>query len=55
MLGLAQDGVGYARDENNAPLLSEAMIAAAEAAKAKIISGEIKVHDYSTDGACPVK
>lgn len=55
VLGLAQDGVGYARDENNAPLLSEAMIAAAEAAKAKIISGEIKVHDYSTDGACPVK
>ena len=55
VLGLAQDGVGYARDENNAALLTEEMIAAAEAAKARIIAGEIKVHDSSTDGACPVK
>ena len=30
------------------------MKAAVDAAKAKIISGEIKVHDYTTDGACPV-
>ncbi len=55
VLGLAQDGVGYARDESNATLLTDEMVAAAEAAKAKIISGEIKVHDYTTDGACPVK
>mgnify|MGYP000029357545 CR=1 FL=1 len=27
--------------------------AAAEAAKAKIVSGEIEVHDYSTDSSCP--
>jgi basic membrane protein A len=29
------------------------MKAAAEDARAKIIAGEIKVHDYTTDGACP--
>ena len=30
------------------------MQAAVDEAKAKIIAGEIKVHDYTTDGACPV-
>ena len=30
------------------------MKAAVEDAKAKIISGEIEVHDYTADGACPV-
>jgi len=30
------------------------MIAAVEAAKAKIISGEIAVHDYMSDNTCPV-
>jgi basic membrane protein A len=55
VLGLAQDGVGYAQDESNVTLLSDEMVAAAEAAKAKIISGEVKVHDFTTDGTCPVK
>lgn len=55
VLGLAQDGVGYAQDESNVELLSDEMVAAAEAAKAKIISGEIVVHDFTTDGTCPVK
>ena len=27
---------------------------AVEAAKAKIISGEIEVHDYMSDDSCPV-
>ncbi len=54
VLGLAQDGVGYALDENNAKLITPEMKAAVEAAKAKIISGEIKVHDYTVDGKCPV-
>ena len=55
VMGLAEEGVGYAVDENNEPLLSADMTAAVEAAKAKIIAGEISVHDYTTDGACPVE
>ncbi len=53
-LDLSQDGVGYAMDDNNASLISEDMKMAAEEAKAKIIAGEIKVHDYSSDDSCPV-
>jgi basic membrane protein A len=53
-MGLAEDGVGYAVDEYNADLITDEMKAAAEEAKAKIISGEITVHDYTTDGSCPV-
>ena len=52
-LGLAQDGVGYAMDDNNAPLVTPEMKAAVDDAKAKIISGEIKVHDYMSDEKCP--
>lgn len=55
VLGLAEDGVGYASDEHNADLLTDEMIAAAEGAKEKIIAGEIEVHDYSTDGSCPAR
>jgi basic membrane protein A len=53
VMGLAEDGVGYAVDENNQELITDEMKAAAEDARAKIIAGEIKVHDYTTDGACP--
>ena len=53
-MGLAEDGVGYAVDENNESIITPEMAEAVEAAKAKIISGEIKVHDVTTDGTCPV-
>jgi basic membrane protein A len=53
VMDLAADGVGYAMDENNAPLVSAEMQAAVEDAKAKIISGEIAVHDYMSDDSCP--
>jgi len=53
VLGLAEDGVGYALDDNNASLITDEMKAAVEEAKAKIISGEIEVHDYTTDDSCP--
>ncbi len=55
VLGLAEDGVGYAVDDNNKPLLTPEMTAAAEKAKADIIAGTIKVHDYTTDNTCPVQ
>jgi basic membrane protein A len=54
VLGLGQDGVGWALDDNNKALITPEMQAAVDAAQAKIVSGEIKVHDYTTDGACPV-
>ena len=52
-LGLAEDGVGYAVDENNEALLTDEMKEAAEKAKAEIISGELVVHDYRSDDSCP--
>ncbi len=52
--GIDNDGVGYAVDENNQALITPEMTEAVEAAKAKIISGEIKVHNYEDDDSCPV-
>ncbi|WGW04074.1 BMP family lipoprotein [Tropicibacter oceani] len=54
VLGLAEEGVGYALDDNNASLVSDEMKAAVDDARAKIIAGEISVHDYSSDDTCPV-
>lgn len=54
VMGLAEDGVGYALDDDNKALITPEMQKAVDDAKAKIISGEIKVHDYSADGTCPV-
>jgi basic membrane protein A len=53
LLGLAEDGVGYAMDENNADLVSAEMQASVDEAKAQIIAGEIEVHDYTSDDNCP--
>lgn len=53
VMGLANDGVGYAMDENNAPLVTAEMQATVDAAAAKIKSGEIAVHDYMSDNTCP--
>ncbi|MBB3998419.1 BMP family lipoprotein [Aureimonas pseudogalii] len=52
-LGLKEEGVGYAVDDNNKALLTPEMTAAAEKAKADIIAGTIKVHNYNTDNSCP--
>jgi basic membrane protein A and related proteins len=52
-LGLKEDGVGYAMDDNNKDLVTPEMKAAAEKAKADIISGAIEVHDYMSDNNCP--
>jgi basic membrane protein A len=53
VMGLSNDGVGAAMDENNAPLMTAEITAAMDDAKAKIISGEIVVHDYMSDESCP--
>ena len=54
VLGLAENGVGYALDENNEALVTEEMKTAVDAAREQIIAGEIAVHDYSSDDSCPV-
>ena len=55
VMGLAEDGVGYALDEHNESLVNAKMISMLEAEKAKIVSGQIKVHDYMSDNSCPAK
>jgi basic membrane protein A len=53
-LGLAEEGVGYALDENNAELVSDEMKAAVDEARQKIIDGEIEVVSYYANDSCPV-
>ncbi|MCB9943371.1 MAG: BMP family ABC transporter substrate-binding protein [Geminicoccaceae bacterium] len=45
-LGLAEDGVGYALDDDNRELITPEMEAKLEETKAAIIAGDIKVEDY---------
>jgi basic membrane protein A and related proteins len=52
VLGLKEEGVGYAMDKNNEKLVTADMKKKVEAAKADIISGKIKVADYMADNAC---
>jgi len=52
-LGLAEGGVDWALDEHNQSLITDAMKASVEQAKADIIAGKIKVHDYMSDNTCP--
>ncbi len=52
VLGLAENGVDWALDDNNKSLITPEMKAKVEAAKADIIAGKIKVHNYTDDGAC---
>ena len=54
LLGLKEGGVDYAIDEWNKSVLTPEAKAAADAAKADIISGKIQVHDFRTDNKCPV-
>ncbi|MEO6013568.1 MAG: BMP family ABC transporter substrate-binding protein [Devosia sp.] len=54
VLGLAEDGVGAAFDDNNAKLITPEMKAAVDKATADIVSGAVKVHDFREDKACPV-
>jgi basic membrane protein A and related proteins len=53
-MGLAENGVGYALDENNASLVTEEMKAAVDEAREKIMAGEIEVTSYYTNDSCPV-
>lgn len=46
VLGLKEDGVGYAYDEYNEALITDEMRAKVEEAKAKIVAGELVVKGY---------
>ena len=54
VFGVAEDGVGYAVDENNESLLSDNVLAAASTAQSDIINGTLVVHNYSDDDTCPM-
>ena len=49
----SNEGVGYAVDEHNADLVTAEMRAEVDAAAVKMASGELVVHDYSSDETCP--
>ena len=53
ILGLGEDGVGLAFDQNNASIVTPEMRGRVEQAKADIAAGRISVHDYLSDNACP--
>ena len=54
VLGLKENGVGLAMDDNNKSLVSDAMKAQIDAVTKDIVSGKVVVHDYLTDNTCPV-
>jgi len=54
VLGLEEDGVGYAVDENNEALLTAEMTAVVEEAKQQIIDGDLEVVSYYSGDSCPV-
>jgi len=53
VMGIGNDGVGVAMDENNADLVTAEMQAAVDQASADIESGAVVVHDYMSDESCP--
>jgi basic membrane protein A and related proteins len=54
VLGLKEEGVGWALDDNNKSLITPDMKAAADKAAEDIKAGTVKVHDYMADSKCPV-
>jgi basic membrane protein A and related proteins len=53
VMGVGNQGVGYALDEFNQPLITAEMQAAVDTAAAAIADGSLAVHDYTTDETCP--
>lgn len=52
-MGLGNDGVGYALDDNNASLITDDMKSAVDDARAKIIAGDVNVVAYYENDSCP--
>jgi basic membrane protein A len=55
VLGLAEGGLDWVVDADNAALITPEMEEAAHAAEEAIATGEVAVHDAATQGPCPVK
>lgn len=53
VMNLASGGVGWALDEHNDALITGAMREAMAEAEARIVRGDIVVHDYMSDDSCP--
>ena len=53
-MGLGNDGVGYALDENNASLITDDRKASVDAAREQIIAGDVSVVAYYENDSCPV-
>jgi basic membrane protein A len=53
VLGLAEDGVGWALDEHNESLITDVMKSTINGLSDKVKSGSIKVHNYMSDNNCP--
>ena len=53
VMGVANGGISFAMDDNNASLVTDAMRANAYEAALKIATGELMVHDYMSDDSCP--
>ncbi len=53
VLGVAEGGVALAFDDDNASAVTPSMRGRVDQAKADIIAGKLKIHDYMTDNACP--
>ena len=54
-VGLKEEAVGWALDENNRKLITPEMESKINAAKADIISGKIQVVDYRDNNSCPAR
>ena len=52
ILGLAENGVDWALDEHNKPMLSEKQIAQVSGLKKEIVEGKIKVHNWEDTQSC---
>jgi len=52
VLGLKEGGVDWALDKDNEKLITPAMKAKVDSAKADIVSGKIVVHDYMSNNSC---
>ena len=52
-LGVAEGGVDWALDENNASLITADIKAAVEQARSDILSGKVAVHNYESTSSCP--
>ncbi|MEM6547555.1 MAG: BMP family ABC transporter substrate-binding protein [Pseudomonadota bacterium] len=53
VLGLAENGVDWAVDDNNKPLLTDEIVAAVEKARDEIVAGTVTVHNYEDTQSCP--